>query len=596
MSRERPLLQPLGYERDENGGCRLRSVSLTGTVARSRGRFANSLTQLCLGLTETLSYTSMRFWGLLMLGFGMLSVLLHYANDYLNGVPVSTSVIVLSIALSALGLLFSFFDKPIAIAFQDFELTDYIFFEFFCIKRMHRAGSARVIKPIFGLVIGFMLAAFGVIVPMWTIVLVFGVFLYLFLTFLTPEFSYFAIFLIMPYLPVIPVSEWILAGLVLTTLISFIIKVALGKRVYNLEAYDVLIGLFLVLILISGIFVKGIESFEGSLVILLFAMGYVLTSSMVSNRRLAEGVINAVVISAMPVAAFAVYQSVCEILAGGIGAFSGVSGTFNRPTDLAAYLLVAAAFSVYFATVRKRAGRVAYILVLVLLLLGMEATMCAWAFVCALLGLFAYGAARLRRGSSVLIFLIALLPSVLVFMSGDVLRFLDNVPVISTLSLGEFGERWQHSLAMLRDNLWLGVGMGSDSFSVEYAGYTDGTVYSDSGNLFLEIGCEAGVLALAAFLLLFIFRLSHRSVYRRYLRDARLDRMCACVTAALVILLSFGALNYLWSDMISNYLFWCVFAIGSPVMRIARADHDAMTAYYSDERSFDSSSVDISLV
>ncbi len=592
----KPMSIPLGYERDDDGGRRLRVISVTGTVARSRGRLANALTQLCLRLTETLSYTSMRFWGMFMLGFGALSLLLHYSNDYLNGVSVPTSVIVLGALLCVVGLLFSFFDKPIAIAFQDFKPTDYIFFEFFCIKRMHRNGRTGVIKPMLGLLIGFMLAAFGVIVPMWIIVLVLCALIYLFLTLLTPEFSYFAVLLIMPYLPVISYSEYIIAGLVLTTLVSFIIKVALGKRVYNFEQYDILIGVFLTLILISGIFLKGIESFAGSLVIVLFAMGYVLTSSMVSNRRLAEGVVNAVVISAVPLSAFAIYQAASDVVMGGIDAFVGVSGTFDRTADLAAYLLVASAFSLYFASVRRGGGRIAYTLIFVLLFVGLVMTACLWAFVSALLGLVAYGAARMRRGSSPLIFLLALLPSALVFIPGGVLSLLDNVPVISSLSLGEFGQRWSNSLAMLRDNLLLGVGMGSDSFSVEYAGYSGGAEYPDSGNLLLEIGCEAGVLALAVFLFIFVTRLSHRSVYRRYLRDARLDGMSAYVASTLVILFAFGALNYLWSDMVLNYLFWCVFAIGSAVMRIARAEHDARTAYYSDERSFDSSSVDISLV
>ena len=588
----------LGYEKDAEYGKKFAERQITGDVTKTRGRRVRALLDAMHALTNTFSYSSTRSYGMFLMGFGVLSLLLHYTNNYVGGDSVPLYVLILGGILAAFGITLVCFDKPMAIALQEFPVTDFIFFEFFCIKRMHRM-EARVdrprivtVKPFVALILGFLLAGFGILVPMWYVAATVGLITYLILAFTSPEFSFFSTFLVMPYLNLFGHSELILGFLVLLTFISFAIKVALGKRVYYFEQYDILLGLFLVFILISGIFVKGVESFEASVNLVVLAMGYILCSSLVTNRRLADCVINSVIISAVPVSVFAVSEAVLVISREGFVGFSGVSACFATSGDLAAFLLVSLTMSVYFVTARRHVGtRILFGAIFLLIFAGLLAAASVWALVSALFGVLAYAVARLKRVGPWLVGAVSLLPYSVLFITDDLARTLDKLPVLSSLGLTEKAEVFRSSFRMLMDNLFV----GSDSFAEEYAGYGELWGVTNSGNLLLELACEAGVFALLVFAVIFIVRMRHRSVYRHYIQGSEVGALTRFTAVTMAVMLVFGAMNYLWAETTINYLFWCIFGIGSATLRISKSSYDDWAGYFSDGRSFDSSSLDISL-
>ena len=592
----------LGYEKDAEYGKKFAERQITGDVTKTRGRRVRALLDAMHALTNTFSYSSTRSYGMFLMGFGVLSLLLHYTNNYVGGDSVPLYVLILGGILAAFGITLVCFDKPMAIALQEFPLTDFIFFEFFCIKRMHRM-DARVdrprivtVKPFVALILGFLLAGFGILVPMWYVAATVGLITYLVLAFTSPEFSFFSTFLVMPYLNLFGHSELILGFLVLLTFISFVFKVALGKRVYYFEQYDILLGLFLVFILISGIFVKGTESFEASLSLVVLAMGYILCSSLVTNRRLADCVINSVIISAVPVSVFAISEAVLVISREGFVGFSGVSACFATSGDLAAFLLVSLTMSVYFVTARRHVGtRILFGAIFLLIFAGLLAAASVWAFVAALFGVLAYAVARLKRVGPWLVGAVSLLPYSVLFITDGLARTLDKLPVLSSLGLTEKAEVFRSSFRMLADNLFVGIGIGSDSFAEEYAGYGELSGVTNSGNLLLELACEAGVFALLVFAVIFIVRMRHRSVYRHYIQGSEVGALTRFTAVTMAVLFVFGAMNYLWAETTINYLFWCIFGIGSATLRISKSSYDDWAGYFSDGRSFDSSSLDISL-
>ena len=594
----------VGYEKDAEYGRKFKSVTLTGNVTRTRARFVKRILAASRAMLNTFSYSSTRSYGLFFIGFGFLSFLLHAIRNYTVGAQIPLYVIIFSVAITLCGIPLVCFDKQFAIALQDFPPTDFIFYDFFCLKRMHRIdvsvsryGEERVflIKPYFALVLGFLLAAFTVLVPMWWILLFIGVFLFLFLTFISPEFSFFSIILAIPYIPMLTYSDFILAMAVLVAFISFVVKVCLGKRVYYFEQYDLLLGLFLIFVLISGIFVKGLASFEASLIIVLFSMGYVLASSLISNRRLADCVINALIISSVPVSASAVYLGVRSLVTSGIEGFTPVSATFASSSSLAVYLLVAAVFTLYYIRASHiLAARIGYAVIFLLIISALATTASAWALVVGIFGAFACAFIRMKKIGSILIGAISFLPYLLLFLGGETLSKFDGIKFTSALGLGTLADRWGVSFDMLLDNLFVGVGIGSDSFSREIAYYST-EKYSDSANLLLEIGCEAGIFALVSFVTIIFVRLFHKIAYRRYLSSSSVGRLSSYASVAMCVLLVFGAVNYLFSDLSLNLLYWCVFGIGGAALRVAKREHDDLIGYFSDGRSRDASSIDIDI-
>ncbi len=588
-----------GYTKtgEDIGGKKFYADAITGSASRAKitkissfiGKFFNKLSRM-------VSYTSMRTYGSLFIVFGGLSLVLQLVSAYFgaSGELQIYSIIISSVFLLS-GIPFLIFDKPISIALQNFSVTDFIFFEFFCIRRMHRNDKQRGFHFAVGISIGCVLAAIGFFVPIHYIVLAMFTCLYVFLTFSSPEFSFFSIFIAIPYLA-IDRSGVLIASMVAITIISYARKVYLGKRVYFFEQYDLVLLIMLACILISGIFVKGVDSFLSSVVMILLAAGYVMASSLVTNRRLADCLINAVIISAFPIALLALAEGAAEIYLVGLADFAGVSATFDKPYTLAMFLIAAGAFSLYFADVRRnKLAKAFYSTVFITNFAALLVTKSPWALITAIIGTLVYAVSKFKSGSGILMTLMAVLPNTLLFIPKSYLAAVTGNPIVKALGFSELIDRWHTVYKMLGNNLLLGVGIGEESFTEEMAKYAEQFSFTDSGNFFLQIFCEAGVFSLIAFLVILLIRVIHRNIYVPYVKGSQVSKLSRFTSVCTVCLLVYGVFNYIWADMTMYYLFWCIFGLGSAALRVSKQEFDDRVAYFSDGRTEDSSSIDITI-
>ena len=153
---------------------------------------------------------------------------------------------------------------------------------------------------------------------------------------------------------------------------------------------------------------------------------------------------------------------------------------------------------------------------------------------------------------------------------------------------------WRASFDIFESNVWIGIGMGSESFITHISKYLiDG--HASSNNIFLELGIEAGVFALAALVLALIVRLRHRARYARYIRSSQVSTLSPALGVAFFGLVFYGSMNYIWADMPSFYLFWLVFGMGAASLRIAKRESDDRILYYEDARRSDYSAIDVEI-
>ena len=588
-----------GYTTSDPGseGKKFCVETVTGSANRvSITRFSKYVSRFFDKLTKVISYTHSRTYGALLCVFGVLSLVMHFVKDYVGAYDsIPLEVVMMGVALSLLSIPFFVSDKPLSVALQSNPVTDFIFFEFFCIRRMHKNDSENGASIAWGVAAGVILAVLGVIFPLWTVVLGFVGAVYLFLTFLSPEFSFFSIFLIMPYFSFDP-NGIFLAALVAVTLLSYARKVALGKRVYYFEQYDLGLLLMLFCILISGIFLKGVESFVSSIVMILLGMGYVLASSLVTNRRLADCLINAVIISAIPVSVIAITESIIGIAKHGFASFDGASATFDKPYTLAIFLMVSLSLSAYFVDVRRRrSAKALYAVTAALNLVALFFTMSFWAFAALLIGAIAFLVQKMRHASALVLFILSVFTYAILFLPGAYLAAIASNKLADVLGLSASVERWQTSVAMLKDNLFLGVGIGEESFVSEMSKYSSGFGYLNSANFLLEIACEAGIISLLAFILIYVIRVRHRGIYRPYVKNSSVTKISSYTTVITVVLMVYGTFNYIWADMTMYYLFWCIFGLGSAALRVAKSEFDDRAAYFKDGSAEDASSIDIAI-
>lgn len=596
MAKHRLLGWLNGYTKDDEGGKRFISKRISGSVASWRNnRLYVAANKGVKRASSTLACTSLRSIGVFLLSMGLFSLISSLAFGYSGGGEMDVVALVLSAAFSALGIILVPFDRPLCYALSEHILTDYIFFEFFGLKRMQKQEDAKGIHIAICFALGVGLGSLSLLFPLWMVIAVMGGLLYLFLSFASPEFSFFLSLLSLPYLVFINSEIIVICAMVAVSAVSFARKVVVGKRVLHIEQYDILIMIFMLLVLISGVFVKGVESFQGSLVMIALLSGYFLSTSIVTNRRLADRMASSVVVSSVPIAIFAIYQAVSLIAEKGIGSFRGVSGGFSVPADLAAFLLVAGIFSLYFVKSTKRTRvAVLYTAFFTVIVAALVATLCTWAIVAVLFGIIGYWLSKMRGISVGLLALLCLAPYALIFVPYSVLEPIAELPVISTLDLMSLTQRWRISLLMLRDNLLFGIGIGEDCFTHEFGQHTS-EIYPNSGNLLLEIGVEVGAVALAVLLFVLAVLVRHRAAYRSYVKHSSVRNFTVFTGVIIVVLFVFGAVKYLWEEPVVGYIFWCVLGASTAALRVSKRDDDDRVGYLKDVRRIDASAIDIEI-
>jgi hypothetical protein len=210
-----------------------------------------------------------------------------------------------------------------------------------------------------------------------------------------------------------------------------------------------------------------------------------------------------------------------------------------------------------------------------------------------ILAIGAYYIIKLNRAPALLLPILLAVSVAVLLLPDDLLNVIFTYSP-SVISAEDLFDLWDKSLRLMSRHLAIGIGIGAESFTEEMAAL--GIVgHPDSSNLFIELGLEAGVLAPLCFLSILVARLRHRSMQYLYIRNSQVEKMSNLSGACLFGFIAFGMVNYIWSDMSVYYLFWCVFAIGSASLRVAKRDYDDRVIYYEESSALDSSVIDIEI-
>lgn len=588
-----------GYESSGTGsvGKRFTDVSFSGAVNQRTKRSMSFRIQNLIGrISDLFSYTSTKSYGALSLTFGILTLIFHFSGEYFGAYrEAGMSALIIGIVFSMLSIPLLLIDKPLSMLLQDFAISDFILFDFFCLKRAHRVDGAPSVNPLIAACLGMVPALIGVFVPIRFVLIAIALLTFVYLAFVSPEFSYIFTLIALPYVFYFPYASYLLFGVICVTLVSFLRKVAYGKRVLHIEQYDILIALFVLALLISGIFVKGVDSFVGAFGVSVLSLGYILTSNIVTNRRLADCAINAVILSSIPAAIIALYEFLSAVFSGAAHAVfsTGVSASFSTPDAYAVYLLIVIALTVTRMVQSRGFVRFLFITILFFNTGALVFTAQRFALLVLILGVALFFAYRVRYVAPFAATIFIALPYILVLCFGDSTGFV-FASTDGSLMPSEITELWTAALEVLSKNAFIGIGIGDGAFAQEFLplGF-DGI--KNSHNFFIELGLEAGAFALVAVLLLLAVRFRHRATYQRYLKESDMSLISTMTAVMTSMLIIFGATNYLFESAEITYLFWFVFGLGSAALRVAKHECDDRVLYYEDAKSPDFSVAEIKI-
>lgn len=546
-----------------------------------------------------------RCYGLFFLIYGLFTLLLHFAEYYLKTETVDVLYPLLCGAVCSLvsiPMLIS--DEPLYKASAEDPITSFLLYDFFCFRHFQPKKDMTVLKKGITVPFAVLLSILGFFTDSCAVILILLALVFIPMALSAPEFPFLLSLILLPYFSLFQHATIPLAVLVGIALVSYIRKLCLGNRTFTQNGYDLLIIFFGAFYLISGIFNGGVASFTNALLLVLLMSGYTLASGLIVNRRIADSATGAISICSAPVSAYAVYQYFFTNLSDKWSdpVFSDVirgrvTGTFHNPNVLAMFLIVAALFSLYHLREAKRLGeRIALFLLFALHVFALVLTFSRGAYIAIFFTLATLVIMRYVRKPGVLLVIGAALPYLLLLVPSALIE-----RVLSSLNLADSSISYRlsilrSSLRMFADRLLLGVGIGEETFRDAFFEYAEeATVAPHSHNLLLQIGCEAGVFALIAFVAILIIRAKNEAKLILITRKSTV-RLCGVYSvAALGALLLFGITDYVWSTFSIFYLFWIVFGIGAAVSQIAKRERDDRVYYYGDEQSPESSIVDIRL-
>lgn len=580
-----------GYEESSGNKKSFFSLKLSGKVSRKNAKLLSPFKNLA----DALSYTKLRNYGILFLVFGLLTIFIQFAKSSLGKAGAdSYTTLIIGAAFSLLAAALLAFDKPLCEGLQDWIVTDFILFDFLRIKRTYVKGGKKMNLPT-AIFIGLLLGGIGYFIPVWIVAVSLGSLIYLALAISSPEFSLFTTLLVLPITPMFEKDTVVLCVLIAICTLSFTRKVLSGKRVYNLEQYDVVIFLMLFFMLISGIFLGGVSSFVNSLFLLTLTLGYFAASNIITNRRLFECSLSAISLSSVPIAIMTVTEFI-RSAATPDASFPNYNlhATFTSSGTLSAFLTIAAICSYllfkYFE--RSRYG----IFFGALLLLDTVSIILAVrvdALLTLLISAIIITAASRNRKALVLTIIIYISLHFIYLIPEDAFIAFAQKFQFDTADISERAAAITASLKLLLQNLLFGVGIGKAPFSNAISKLS-GVAYTSSGNMILQLACEGGIFVPLLFLLLMLIRSIH--VYR-YLPYAHKSVTSASLTmsGAIYSLLLLGIFGNVFGDPAIYCLFFVVLGIGSAMLRASKTEHDEKLGYFIDTLSMHSSSINIDL-
>jgi hypothetical protein len=585
-----------GYEQSdgkngESRGKKFFSRSFSGNVTPAMLHFSKrGILKLFTTLSKGIQYLSTKALGSAVLAFGIVTIILSFLADYgsATGQAATISFIIgVALALIAIPLLLS--DGTFAYIFQNSKVFDKILFDFLCINRVPRSESAKsmpiALMAVFGALLGFL----GYFIPVWWVLFIVATTVFVYLAFGSPEFAFFSTFLMFPLVSMIPYGYWALTSLVLLSSVSFVRKVLSGKRVFSIEQYDIAVLFMIVLILISGVFAKGESGILNSLITASVMLGYFIASNVITNRRLADCMLVSIVVSSIAPLAATFYEAVNIVRASSINSLltARIFSTFNSTDSYAVFLLVVIACSI--ALIRQSSGFVKFLFTVGLILNAIALVLCSepFAMLALTLGIILYVVLGSRKSwTGKVTVLLALLPYVAVFVI--------NLVNPEILSIGAITSLWGDALGVFVYNIVVGIGVGMDSFVLAMGELAAG--FTSSSNIFISIGLEMGIFALAAFVLILLIRVKHRTIYHGYIKHSEIAMISPVIAIATLSIVAFGTTSNVFGDPASYYLFWCVFGAGSATLRVAKREYDERVMYFEDAIDSELSVVDVKIV
>lgn len=579
-------------------------------VRRVRAKISRAFeTSFLLGklgeLSRELLATSLKLYGNFLLSFGLYSILIYFVCGLVPSLEVpevSFLIVSISAVLASLPLLVSRVSLGRALGYG--RISRLIFIEAFGFKNEDFEIPVRKSKKKanFAILIGMILGLLTFFVHPIYFVLAIAFLVVAAMVVVSPEIGILATIFLIPFCSFFKNPSLALAIFVIISTVGYLIKIIRGKRIFKVEILDLVIIIFTVVLFMGGIIsAGGVESRNAALISCVLILGYFLVVNLMRTERWINRCVNALISSAVIVAAIGVIQ---YIFGYAVDAwidktyFSDIGGrvvsVFDNPNVLAVYLVLAFPLilgKISGATTGK--GRLLGWISAAIVLACLVFTWSRAAWLAVIISVILMGLINYRKTFKVLLVSGFVLPFLPFVLPDSVVRRFTSIGNLADSSSYYRVYTWRGSLRAAKDYFWGGAGYGSSAYAEVYPQYAYAGIEAaeHSHNLFVQILFGLGVFGLLIFLaVLFLFAQKSFEFFKDA-QDKGLKLMASAAFCAVIGALVVGMFDYIWYNFRIFFMFWIVMALCCAYIRFAanETERKRMNSDYGPE----SASIDI---
>ncbi|MBQ1244615.1 MAG: O-antigen ligase family protein [Clostridia bacterium] len=532
-------------------------------------------------MRERICFCEAKNYGILLFTSGSCFALGFSGASFLS-LPYNSelSTMILGLVLIALSIPLLLSKNTISYVFENSAICDFLFYSFLGARRQNLDKSVKV-SWIFFLLAGLFIGALGFLVSPYIILAILLIALLVGFTFASPEFGLTLTVCALPFLSLFERPTVMVCISLIICSVSYLRKLLLNKRSFRFTPCDLFVLIFMLFYLFGGLFSASPES-KGSAIVYFIVMAvYFLASNLLSNKRVVGNMVGVILFSGFLIAVFGIFQQLSgEMVANWLDprAFDYITGrissTFDNPNVFASYIIMILPFA--FVNARERfTPFLLFSRALIIVVLGASLvfTWSRGAWLGAIVSILALAIFSLRKSPRILVALFAFIPNVILLLPRAITqRFSSIFSFLDTNVDSSVSYRftvWKDSLSLLKDNLFGGVGVGSEAYKEAMLHYGSIGVEAaeHSHNLYLQIGVELGIFALLTFCLILIFTLRNCYSVEFSANETGARHICTASLCSCIALLTNGLFDHVWYNYRVCLFFWLALGLCSASYR-----------------------------
>ena len=528
---------------------------------------------------------SVSVYGVFLFTFGIYTAIVYFLSVYAFNLKETEFInLAFGIALMVISIPLIMSRKQLSSALCESFIMRRVLFGLIGIRREsidieNSGGSITKINIafIFGMLLGLATYFLSPLYIFLGIILLLGAFTLL----MIPEFGIVVLLFVIPFLPTM-----LIALITVYVAMCYILKLIRGKRTLKFELIDVAVLIFMLLMLLGGIFSVSPTSKQPSMLYVCFIFGYFLVVNLIRTSEWVKRCVIAIAGSSFLVALYGVYEN----FFGAINTtwqdedmFEDIRGrvvsTFENPNVLAEYLIMTLMFTAVMFLISKNIGK--KLMFLVMTGTGAACLVFTWsrgAWLGFLIGLILFLFIYNRKSILFLMFGIMSVPFLPFVLPQTIINRFLSIGNIKDTSTSYRVNIWRAVIDMIKDHFSSGIGVGEGAFAVIYPEYSLAGIESapHSHNLFLQIIVEIGIFGLLVFIAAVIMYMqSNFSLYNKiqFIKRYKADRLLSAAGfCGIVSMLAQGMTDYIWYNYRVFFMFWLIFGLTMAIRRSSLAE------------------------